>query len=106
MLNQHQWEWQKCGNNLGKFSRLSEVGDTNHDESQAVDNCEQVHHNPIDMKSFQLLFFPSVLRIEAEIGPPGFEPGSWDPEPHMMDRYTRGLSNPAIGRPYFNATAA
>ena len=40
-----------------------------------------------------------------EVGPPGFEPGSWDPEPHMMDRYTKGLSKPAIGRPYFNATA-
>jgi hypothetical protein len=23
--------------------------------------------------------------------PPGFEPGSWDPEPHMMDHYTKGL---------------
>ena len=25
--------------------------------------------------------------------PPGFEPGSWDPEPHMMDRYTKGLAS-------------
>ena len=24
--------------------------------------------------------------------PPGFEPGSWDPEPHMMDHYTKGLT--------------
>ena len=23
--------------------------------------------------------------------PPGFEPGSWHPECHMMDRYTKGL---------------
>ena len=24
--------------------------------------------------------------------PPGFEPGSWHPECHMMDRYTKGLA--------------
>ena len=24
--------------------------------------------------------------------PPGFEPGSWHPECHMMDHYTKGLA--------------
>ena len=41
-----------------------------------------------------------------KVGPPGFEPGSWDPEPHMMDRYTRGLSRLRIAPTYFNATDA
>ncbi len=25
--------------------------------------------------------------------PPGFEPGSWHPECHMMDHYTKGLAS-------------
>ena len=29
--------------------------------------------------------------------PPGFEPGSWDPEPHMMDHYTKGLMGDGVG---------
>ena len=29
--------------------------------------------------------------------PPGFEPGSWDPEPHMMDHYTKGLMDDGVG---------
>jgi hypothetical protein len=35
-----------------------------------------------------------ILRIKGcrkLVVPPGFEPGSWDPEPHMMDHYTKGL---------------
>ncbi len=29
--------------------------------------------------------------------PPGFEPGSWHPECHMMDRYTKGLAWYGLG---------
>ena len=29
--------------------------------------------------------------------PPGFEPGSWHPECHMMDRYTKGLATRRVG---------
>ena len=29
--------------------------------------------------------------------PPGFEPGSWHPECHMMDRYTKGLTWYGLG---------
>ena len=66
--------------------------------------CSQILRSNLYAKG-NLELFQSNL-IAAEVGPPGFEPGSWDPEPHMMDRYTKGLSKPAIGRPYFNATAA
>ena len=31
------------------------------------------------------------LSFQKLVVPPGFEPGSWDPEPHMMDHYTKGL---------------
>ncbi len=33
----------------------------------------------------------SVLDAISRVAPPGFEPGSWHPECHMMDHYTKGL---------------
>ena len=33
------------------------------------------------------------IRRMIMVVPPGFEPGSWHPECHMMDHYTKGLAS-------------